>query len=181
MAKISKAAKRYVKAYFDLAQGAGQLEDVAKDMKLIRETLKQNKDLYRFLKQPVISNKEKASVIQKIFHGKVHELTERLLSLLTDKNRIDVLPDISAYFEDFYKKHMGIVDVIITSAGPVTEELKKEFTKKVKAITGKEQVDLHFKTDPSIIGGYILQIGDLKIDDSIKGKLEKIKSNLITN
>ncbi len=179
MSKFSKAAKRYVKAYFELAREAGKLEEAAADMKLIRNTLKNNPELKHFLKQPVIGNLQKYQAIQKIFGDKISPLTANLLQLLARKNRMDILEDIAGLFDEFYRKHLGVVEAVLTTAVQPDEEVIKAFHEKVKELTGKENAVLKTKVDPAIIGGYILQIGDLKIDDSIKGKLQKIKSNLI--
>jgi F-type H+-transporting ATPase subunit delta len=178
MGRFSKAAKRYVKAYFETALEEGRQEDAARDMELIRQTIAGNADLAEFLKQPVVSTARKFAVVQKIFKNRVSDLTNRLLTLLAKRNRLDILEDITLLFEEFYKKFKGTVEAVLVTATPVDDALKNEFLQKVKEITGKSDVVLENKIDPDIIGGYILRIGDLKIDDSVKGKLQNIKTKL---
>jgi len=179
MGRYAKAAKRYVKAYFEWVAEDGSLDSAARDMALIENTLRENPDLSEFLKKPVIAAKQKADAVLQIFGKHISDKTKRLIELLAEKNRLDILPDIAALFGEYYKKHLGTVEVTLTTAVPVDDELKQAFLQKVKELTGKDKVEFRMKTDPSIIGGYILQIGDLKVDDSIKGKLQKIKSKLI--
>jgi F-type H+-transporting ATPase subunit delta len=179
MSKYAKSAKRYVKAYFELARETGKLKEAAADMELIAKTVSENQELKNFLKQPIIGSEQKYKAVKKIFGDKVSGLTQRLLALLAQKNRMDILEDIAKLFGEYYKKHLGVVEAVLTTAIPVDDEVTKAFHQKVKELTGKDNAVLKTETDPSIIGGYILQIGDLKIDDSVKGKLNKIKSNLL--
>ncbi len=178
MSKYAKSAKRYVKAYFELAEQSGKLKEAASDMELIRDVIRQNAELQSFLRQPIIGSAQKYNAIQKIFGSKVTDLTQRLLKLLADKNRLDILQDIAELFSEHYKKHLGIVEAVLTTAVPVSRDIIKAFHEKVKELTGKDNAVLQTEVNPEIIGGFILQIGDLKIDDSIKGKLQKIKSNI---
>ncbi|NPA42736.1 MAG: ATP synthase F1 subunit delta [Chlorobi bacterium] len=179
MATHSKAAKRYVKAFFDWARETGKLEEAARDMALIAETLENHPELADFLKSPVVTSKQKAEVLRGIFHDRTGAQIRRLLELLAEKDRSDILGDIARLFGEFYKQYQGIVDVTLTTAVPADEALQEAFLRKVKEITGKDKVELRTVTDPSIIGGYILQIGDLKVDDSVRGKLQKIKSKIL--
>ena len=179
MGRYAKAAKRYVKAFFEWAQEDGSLETAARDMALIRDVLNENPELKAFLKKPVVSGKQKLAAVTQIFESKISDKTRRLLELLGEKNRLDILPDIVDLFDEYYKQYLGTVEATLITAVPVDDDLRQAFLEKVKEITGKDRVEFRLKTDPSIIGGYILQIGDLKVDDSIKGKLQKIKSKLI--
>ena len=177
--KIPKAAKRYVKAVFELARQQNQLEELAKDMEAAQQILEQHPDLITLLNQPVIPKSKKAAVLKKIFGEQFSRLFRQLIDLLIRRDRMELLPGIVTLFNEHYKRYQGVVEAQVTVATPIDDALKQQFIDKIKEITGKDKIELKVETDPSIIGGYILQIGDLRIDDSVKGKINKIKQKLI--
>jgi F-type H+-transporting ATPase subunit delta len=94
--------------------------------------------------------------------------------IITNKNRESILPAIAKQFINLYTEHKGIQKAEITSASPLTDDQKKSVTKIVKDYTGKE-VELTEHIDESLIGGFILRVGDQQIDDSIRRKLNDLK------
>ncbi len=181
MVKISKAAKRYVKAFFEWSKARGKLDEVAKDMAILEQVMNDNPDLVAFLKNPTVSNKRKKEALKKIFNDGISAETWKLIDLLADKDRLDILDEIAVRFGQIHKELQGVVEAELITATPVNDEMMKVFLEKVKEITGKSKVEISNRVDPGIIGGYILQIGDLRIDDSIRGKLNKIKAQLQHN
>ncbi len=178
MRGISRVAKRYVKAFFEVGKEQGALPLLAKDMEKIARAFEESKDLKIYFHHPTISNKQKKETLFKIFPD-LSDLTKRFIELLASKGRLDVLDEIARGYLQVYKKHLGTVEAEIITATPITTGIEAVVREKIKEITGKDEAVLHNKVDPDIIGGYILQIGDLRIDDSIKGKLQKIKNQLI--
>ncbi len=176
MVKISKAAKRYVKAFFEWTKSEGNLEEAAKDMMQSEQIMTQNPDLVRFLKNPTIGNKQKLDILKKIFGEKWSSATWKLVDLLAAKDRLDILDEIVVRFGQLYKRLLGTVEAELITATPVNDDIQQAFLEKVKEITGQSKVHLLNKVEPEIIGGYILKIGDLRIDDSIRGKLNQIKA-----
>ncbi len=177
--KVSKAAKRYVKAVFELARQQNQLDRLARDMQAAQQIFETHPELIDFLRRPTVAASAKSQTLRKIFSGDFSPLFRQLLDLLARRKRLELLPDIAYLFNEHYKKAQGIVEARVTLAVPVTDELRNQFLEKVKQITGKDRIELQMETDPDIIGGYILQIGDLRIDDSVRGKIRKIKQKII--
>ena len=178
MIKISRAAKRYVKAFFEWSKEKGKLARAANDMHLILKTLESSPELDRFLKNPTVGTGKKSAVLQKLFAGKIDEQTFRLLDILAKHDRLDILDQIAVLFDKFHKEYEGVVEAELVTAVPVDDTIKENFLETVKKISGKDKVDLSVRTDESLLGGYVLKIGDMRIDDSIKGKLNKIKQQL---
>ena len=176
--KHSKAAKRYVKAVFELARSQNQLDDLAKDMQTAAQIFNDHPELVKFLANPLVNHSGKTEAAHKIFAKGFSALFGRLIDLLASRKRLEILPDVAELFNIHYKKFRGVVEADVTVAVPVDEKTKDIFAQKVKEISGKDNIDLHFHVDPAIIGGYIIQIGDLRVDDSVRGKLRKIKQNL---
>jgi F-type H+-transporting ATPase subunit delta len=168
---------RYSKSVFDLAIELKQVDRVYQDMLQIEQVCLQNPSLVRLLKNPIIRYDSKLKVLTRVFHKHVSELTLKFFGLLCRKNRADVLPDVSKVFVDLYNEHKGIVRADVSSAVTLSPDIQQEFEDIVARATGKK-VDLKNKVDPSLIGGYVLKIGDKMINDSIKHKLYKLRREL---
>jgi len=172
-----KAAKRYAKALFELA--INDLDTVQKDMNLIEETFKASPELEKVLKDPTIGASKKLDIIKGIFGNKISGLSLKLIQLLGKKDRLALLQDISRSFNELYKQNKGIREATVITAVELTDDLKQKIFQKIKELTGSDKIKLTNVVDPSIIGGFILNIDDLRYDASISGKLAKLKSKLL--
>ncbi len=171
-----KAAKRYAKALFEIA--STDLDAVQKDMHRLKDTFDANPELLKFLKNPTVPASKKLAAVQQIFGNKVSDKTEKLINLLGQKDRLSLLKDIAVAFNELYKNKKGIKEAEVITAIPLDDTLKKSILNKIKALTGSSQIKLTNKVDSKILGGFILNIDDLRYDASISGKLAKIKSKL---
>jgi F-type H+-transporting ATPase subunit delta len=178
---MNKAAKRYAKALFELAIEQQKLDEVHSDLQAINSAIQNNNELKSLLTNPTLTNQEKAKIVNRIFTGKLNALTEKFIHLLGEKGRLDLLPEIYKSFDVLYKQNKGIVQATVTTPVPLSDKLEKEIYNKVKDLTKGKEIKLEKKVDPSILGGFILQIDDLKYDASILGKLARIKSKLVEN
>jgi F-type H+-transporting ATPase subunit delta len=172
-----KAAKRYAKALFELA--SDNLDEVQKDMQLIKESFEASPELQKILKNPTIAPSQKAQIVNQIFGGKVSDYTTKLLELLGQKDRLSLLEDIATAFDNLYKKAKGIKEASVISAVPLNDTLKDKILNKIKELTGSQQIKLTNEVNPDLIGGFILNMDDLRYDASVSGKLAKIKSKLV--
>jgi len=172
-----KAAKRYAKALFEWA--TDDLDAVQKDMTLIQKTFEAAPELIKVLKDPTIGTSKKSDIIKSVFSGKISDKSLQLIQLLGQKDRLDLLQDISRSFNELYKKHKGIREATVITAVELTDDLKQKIFQKIKELTGSSEIKLTNKVDPSVIGGFILNIDDLRYDASISGKLAKLKSKLL--
>ncbi len=172
-----KAAKRYAKALFETA--SKNLDAVQKDMQFIAQVLNNNPELVKVIKDPTVVPSKKLNVIDKIFEGKITQETYKLIQLLGQKDRLDLLDDITKSFDILYKNKKGIREAEVITAVPLTGELENQILQKIKSLTGSNEVKLINKVEPAIIGGFILNMDDLRYDASISGKLAKIKQKLL--
>lgn len=171
--KGTRAALRYAKATLDLAKEQGIEEKINDDMKLISSAIAESPDLEVMLKSPVIRSAVKRSVLTKIFGSKVNPLTMKLIDLLIKNDRINILGLVAKEFVIIYDYLMGIETALVTTAVPLTKELEKDFLKKVTDLIGKE-ITVKNIVDPSIVGGYILRVGDQQLDSSVTGLLNTV-------
>ena len=175
-----RIASRYAKSLLDLADEKGVLEDVNKDMLMFSELASENRDLVLMLKSPVVSHDKKLAVLNKVFDGKVNELTLAIFQILTKKHREAYLPAIATEFHHQYNVRKGIEEATVTTTFKLDAKLRKEFEGIVAKISGKK-VELTEKIDEKIIGGFVLKIGDRQIDDSLSSKLSALKLKFSQN
>jgi F-type H+-transporting ATPase subunit delta len=175
-----RVASRYAKSLLSLAEEKGVLEEVHDDMQLFKNVAENNKEFTRILKNPIINHDKKLNILKGIFKGKVHPLTFSIFEIITRKNREAILPAIAKAFHQQYNVFKNIEEAKVVTTFPLTEELRKEFELIVWKYTGKK-VDLKEEVNESLIGGYILKIGDRQIDESLNSKLKELRLQFSRN
>ena len=169
----SRAAIRYAKAILDLAVENKATDALESDMRSIAATVSESKELREMLASPVIPGDNKKKALKAIF-TKGHSITEGLISMLVDNKRIGMLNEVALKYIILNEQLKGQDVALVTTAVPLTPELEKKVLKEIgKHTTNK--VTLKNKIDESIIGGFILRIGDLQYDASIANKLNNLK------
>lgn len=176
-----RVASRYAKSLLDLAEERGTLAAVKADMDLFSKTLEENRDLRLLLRNPIVKHDKKLAILRAIFGGKVSDLTEKFFTIVTQKNRESALEFIGSEFLSQYNQLRGVQTAEVTTASPLTPELRAEVEKLVRQQTGLQQVELTEKVDESLIGGFVLRVGDRQIDDSVRYRLRKLRSEFSKN
>ena len=176
----TRAALRYAKATLNLAKENGLAKEVNDDMILIQSTLEENHDLEVILKSPVIKSDKKRSVLKQVFEKKVNDITMGLLNLLIENKRPALLNLVAKEFIVIYDFLQGVEAAQVTSAVPLSKELKKTILKRVEESIGKE-ITLNNVVDPSIIGGFVLRVGDKLYDSSVSYRLNDLLSQFEDN
>jgi F-type H+-transporting ATPase subunit delta len=175
-----RVASRYAKSLLDLAEEKGTLEQVRQDMQLFTKTAEESRDLRLLLKNPIVKSDKKHAILDAIFGGKVSELTSKFFEIIAKKNREAVLESVAAEFETQYNLRKGIQTATVVTAVPLDAALRGQFQQMVANKTGKT-IQLEEKVDPSLIGGFVLTIGDTQVDDSIKSSLQRLRNKFNDN
>ncbi len=176
-----RLAGRYAKSLIGLALEKSQLEAVYNDMLFLQAAIRQSREFAALLKSPVVKADKKIAIIEAVTTGKISELTSAFNRLLINKGREAALAEIAAAFIDQYKAYKGIHTVKLTTAIPVSEQVQKGIIDKIKSETAFEKIELETSVDPSLIGGFVLELGDKLIDSSIAYDLKKIKTQFLSN
>ncbi|MFN0291840.1 ATP synthase F1 subunit delta [Pedobacter helvus] len=171
----SKAGARYAKSLLDLSKEQNAVEDVKNDMVFFEQVVDDNSELEAILKNPIVPLDKKQGILQGIFGGKVHAITESFLKLVVNKGRSAILFDTAKQFVQQYNAIKGIVTAEVTSASALTEANRTEVVNLVKKELGASEVVVIEKVDPALIGGFILKVGDRQFDASIASGLNKLK------
>ncbi|MGJ8660339.1 MAG: ATP synthase F1 subunit delta [Cellulophaga fucicola] len=175
----ARAAIRYAKAVLSLASDQKSAEAVNNDMKLIANTIAESKDLGDALQSPVISSSVKKTVLLEIFKTS-DKTTLSLIDTLVNNNRIDILGQVALKYSQLFDQSKGIELATVTTAIALTADLKKKVLEKAKELTGKN-VEVENIIDESILGGFILRIGDIQYNASIANQLNKLKREFTLN
>jgi F-type H+-transporting ATPase subunit delta len=175
----ARAALRYAKAVLSLATDQKAADSVNNDMKLIAKTITESKDLGVMLQNPVVKSSVKKTVLNEVFKN-TSPITGNLVNTLITNKRIALLEDVASKYNQLYDTLKGTQIAKVTTAVPLTDDLKAKVLAKVKELTGKE-VEVINLIDENILGGFILRVGDIQYNASIANKLNKLKREFTLN
>jgi F-type H+-transporting ATPase subunit delta len=169
----NRAAIRYAKAILEISQSKGNETVVNNDMNTIAETVSTNLELREFLSSPVIKGEVKWSSLLEIF-ANVQSETKSLFQLLHANRRFELLGNIAFQFNMLFDEVKGIEIAIVTTAFPITPDLEIKVMAKIATFSNKK-ITIQNIVDPSIIGGFILRIGDKQYNASVSNRLRELK------
>lgn len=176
-----RVASRYAKSLLDIANEKGLLEQTYNDMLYLQQLTKGSRDFLNLLRSPVINSDIKNRSVDAVTAGKISDLTKSFTHLLINKTREAVLPEVITSFIQQYKQYKNIQVVKLTTATPVSDNVKQAIIEQVKKTGNIENLELEEIVDPNIIGGFVLQTGDKLIDASIAYDLKNISRQFENN
>jgi F-type H+-transporting ATPase subunit delta len=175
-----RVANRYAKAFLGLAEENGLSDEAYEDMRLVYESFQSSTELKTLLKSPIVRTTKKLNVINAIFKGKINPLSLHYLNIITRKNRAGIIEGIAFEFLRIHRESLNIEQVRLITASEVDDIVEKKAFEVASKLTTKN-IEFQRVLDPELIGGFILQVGDLQYDASVKRKLARIKRQLIDN
>ncbi|HSB93196.1 MAG TPA: ATP synthase F1 subunit delta [Flavitalea sp.] len=176
----TRVAGRYAKSLIDLSLEQNMLEKVYEDMLYLKRLLK-DRELVLMLKSPIVTADKKQTVLNALTDGRISDLTAKFNTLLIKKGRETNMPEVIDAFIEQYKAHKEIRIVKLTTATEVSEDMKRSIVSKIDGMGEMTNVELVSIVDPSIIGGFILQVGDQVFDTSISNELNNISKQFQNN
>ncbi|MBK0369593.1 ATP synthase F1 subunit delta [Flavobacterium agrisoli] len=172
----TRTALRYAKAILDLANSKGEAEVVNNDMKLIASTIKSNSELNAFILSPTVTVDVKENVLLEVF-AQVSNVSKGLFKLLSENKRFEIVLNIAEEYSKLFDENNGVETAVVTTAFPMDAALETKVLAKVATLSDKK-VSIVNKIDPSIIGGFILRIGDKQYNASVSNGLQVLKREL---
>ncbi len=176
MAELTTLARPYAKAAFEYAQAHQQLASWSAMLGLAA-AISQDETMRRVLAAPRLTSAEKASAFNEVAGDKFDAQVQNFISVLSENNRLALLPEIAALFEQYKAEQEQTVEVEVTSAFALSAEQQDKLAKVLSARLSRE-VRLHVVEDASLIGGVVIRAGDLVMDGSGRGKLAKLAEAL---
>jgi F-type H+-transporting ATPase subunit delta len=172
----TRAAIRYAKAILEIADSKGVASKVSADMTLIAATLSGNSELTHFIQNPLIKTDIKKNVVLEVF-ANVNEVSQSLFHLLLENKRFEILEAIAVEYNKLFDIMNGVEIAKVTTAFPMDAALETKVLAKIATFSNKK-VTIENTIDASIIGGFILRIGDKQYNASVANRLQVLKREL---
>ena len=177
--KSTRTAFRYAKATLAYANENKFSDKVAKEMQELIELHESSRQLNGLLSNPFLPNTKKQSILRSIVPNP-SDVTKKLLSLLISNNRLFLLKEVAKSYINLFNEQQGELNATVISAIPLTQNLEKQIHGKLEDFSGKK-ISLLNKIDKSLLGGFILKIGDMEFNSSLAYKLKTFKAKLTSN
>ncbi len=172
-----QVASRYAKSLLNLAQDKNLVEEFKSDFETYMDVFHQNYDFNLLMHSPIVKKSKKIAIVNLIFGDKISEPMLAFFTLIIKKGRENGLDEISTEFLRQYDLFKNIQKATVVSASPLSDEARANIQRLVANKTNKS-VQLSERIDENLIGGFILTINDLQIDNSIQAQLRKIKTSI---
>ena len=173
---MADAARVYAEALFDVGRDKGTLDALQQQLGQFADAVDRNRELQVFLFSPHLSSAEKGEGLERAISGAEPELIN-FLELLVDKHRMTEIFRIRRAFDELWKQENRRIDVTVTSAVELDPAVVAKIGQEVERQTG-EKVDLSSRVDGDILGGIVLQVGNMVLDASIRSRLEKLRKSV---
>ena len=173
---MEELAQVYANALFEVASENDVTDDVREQLGQFADELDENRDLQVFLFSPYFSSQEKKDGIRKIVDG-ADERFLNFLELLAERHRMPALFRIRRAYDALWRKENKLLPVTVTSAVELDEGLVEGLGKRIEEQTGKK-VELTSKVDSDVLGGLVLQVGNMVLDASIRNRLEQLRKQV---
>lgn len=177
---MQRIATIYAKSLLQLATAQEILLRVHADMQGIVQTCADSPDLLTVLKCPTFQHDQKDALLQALFQDKVHPLTSKFLSLVVHKQRAVLLPTIARVFLAQYNRQQGIQTAHVATSAPLSDTVIQQLQNLVQQIAPCQEVALTQHIDPTLVGGYVLQVEDKRLDQSLRRKLKTLRKQCVT-
>ncbi len=172
-------AQRYAKALFDLALRRGELEAIATEMEYLLRLHRESRLLRSLLENPVFRSQQKLQWLRPVLAERLSELVWTFIQLLVRRGREYLLNETCEAFLELYDAHKKRVRVQVYTAQALSAEAQKRLSESVRRAFGAEEVILQEALQPSLIGGFIVEIGTRAADLSVRGRLREIQKKLL--
>lgn len=171
-------ARRYARALLDVALEKGEAEALRAELQQMAALIGGHKDLSALLGNPAVSAERKRKLVAAVAgQAKASELLTRLLTLMGERDRLDLLPMVGAAYARMWNAHRGVVPAEAVSALPLDESQSRAVAKALGAATGRE-VDLHTRVDPRLLGGMLVKMEGRTYDGSVRARLTALRRAL---
>ena len=173
---MEEIAQVYSRSLFDVAKEHGDLDRVHDELGEFADALSETGDLRVFFFSPYFSSQEKKEGISKLVEGADDNFI-RFLELLAERHRMPAIFRIRRTFDDLWRKENKLLPVTVTSAVDLDRELVEGIGKRIGEQTG-QRVELSSKVDSDVLGGLVLQVGNMVLDASVRNRLEQLRKSV---
>lgn len=170
-------ARVYGQALYELARDEALAENIASELAVLKQAFAQNRDFVRLVSSPSISKAERLQIIHDSFSDRVQPYVLNFLKLLTEKGYMHAFLDCCDVYRECYNREHNILPVKVTTCAPFTDAQTQRLREKLSGMTGK-QIELEMCIDPACIGGVRLDYDGKQVDDTVRGRMERLHKML---
>ena len=174
---MSAVHRTYAQALFEAAKEHGRLLQVHSDLADFAQAVADVPELRAVLRNPQIEPRAKARVLQELLGG-AEELVRNFLMLTAEKGRIADVDEIAREFERLVARDERRLDVELTTAYELSDDDARQILSQIEEASGRKVASTR-TVDPDLIGGLVLQVGSLRVDASVRGRLERLRRELV--
>jgi F-type H+-transporting ATPase subunit delta len=175
---MASAQRMYARALYEAAKEQNKLDAVREELGDFVEAQRQVPELRELLRNPQLDQRLKASALEELLGGD-EALVRNFLLLLAEKNRVGEIDEIAREFDRLVAEAEGILDVELTTAVELSDEETRDVIAQIEKASGRK-VEATQRVDPDLIGGLVLQAGSLRLDASVRGRLDRLRQELTT-
>jgi F-type H+-transporting ATPase subunit delta len=175
---VQEIAEVYARSLFEVAKEHDALDEIHEQLDQFADAMDENRDLQVFFFSPYFSSDEKKEAIPKIVDG-ADEHFARFLELLAERHRMPVLFRIRREFDALWADENRLLPVTITSAVELDDDTVRQIQKEIEDETGR-RTELTTKVDPDVLGGLRVQVGNMIMDGTVRGRLERLRREVAT-
>jgi ATP synthase F1 delta subunit len=175
---MASAQRMYARALYEAAKEQDKLDAVREELGDFVEAQRQVPELRELLRNPQLDQRLKASALEELLGGD-EALVRNFLLLLAEKNRVGEIDEIAREFDRLVAEAEGILDVELTTAVELSDEETRDVIAQIEKASGRK-VEATQRVDPDLLGGLVLQAGSLRLDASVRGRLDRLRQELTT-
>jgi F-type H+-transporting ATPase subunit delta len=173
---VAVAERLYARALFEAAQEQGRIDAVHRDLGEFAAAVEASPELAAFLTNPQVESAAKVGILGELSEG-ADDLVHNFLRLIAGKGRAGQIPGIRDEFQALVDRAQGRVAVELTTAFELSDDEAASIVSQIEQSSGRK-VEATRKVDPELVGGMILQAGSLRVDASVRGRLQRLRHEL---
>jgi F-type H+-transporting ATPase subunit delta len=175
----AEAVRQYAAALLGAAEKEGQVDAALDDLDAVRDdVLEPNPKFDALLASPRVAGEEKDRILTELLEGKISSVALRFLRVLNRHDRLGLIAPLSREARKIWDRRHNRIPVYVKTASPLDADQEAELTKKLAAMIAATPI-LQVVTDPDLIGGLVVQVGDQVVDASVRHRLEQVRQRLI--
>jgi F-type H+-transporting ATPase subunit delta len=173
---MAVAHRMYARALYEAARDRGRVDAVREELEDFVAAQRDVPELRELLRNPQLDQRVKASALGELLGGE-EELVRNFLLLLAEKGRAGEIEEVAREFERLAAREEGILDVELTTAVELSDDEARDVIAQIEKASGRKVVATR-SVDPDLIGGIVLQAGSMRLDASVRGRLNRLRTEL---